>query len=94
MPPLQIAFWVSALAILAAFVTLMLWLVWFREHTLKVQAVEDLRKEGLRFPETPGWTRVVTVMHSVFYLFGVVLWGGMAVIGMSNPQWLLNGFCP
>jgi hypothetical protein len=92
MPPQQIAFWVSALAILAAFVTLMLWLMWFREHTLKDQAVEDLHKDGLRFPETPAWTGVVTAMHTTFYLFGVVLWGGLAVIEMANPQWLLNRF--
>ncbi len=92
MPSQQKAFWVPALAVLVAFVTLMLWLMWFREHTLKDQAVLDLRKEGVRFPVTPAWTGVVTAMHTIFYLLGVVLWSSLAVIGIANPQWLLSRF--
>lgn len=88
----QKVFWVSALSLLLAFVTLMLWLMWFREHRLKDQAVEDLRKEGIRFPVTLAWTGVVTIMHGLFYFFGLALWVGVAAIGFANPQWLLNKF--
>jgi hypothetical protein len=88
----QKAFWVSALAVLLAFVTLMLWLMWFREHKLKDQAVKDLRNEGIRFPVTLAWTGVVTIMHGLFYLFGFVLWVSLAAIGFANPQYLLSKF--
>jgi hypothetical protein len=83
---------VSALAVLLAFVTLMLWLMWFREHKLKDQTVEDLRNEGIRFPVTLAWTGVVTIMHGLFYLFGFVLWVSLAAIGFANPQCLLSKF--
>jgi len=88
----QKVFWVSALSLLLAFVTLMFWLMWFREHRLKDQAVDDLRKEGIRFPVTLAWTGVVTIMHGLFYFFGFSLWVAIAAIGFSNPAWLLSKF--
>lgn len=88
----QKVFWVSALSLLLAFVTLMLWLMWFREHRLKDQTVEDLRNEGIKFPVTLAWTGVVTIMHGLFYFLGFALWLGIAAIGFACPEWLLSKF--
>ena len=73
--------WVSELSLLLAFVTLMLWLMWFREHKLKDQAIEDLHKEGIRFPVTHMWTGVVDYAWVVlpFWLF---------VLGRYRSNWV------
>lgn len=88
----QKVFWASALSVLLAFVTLMFWLMWFREHKLKDKAVEELRNEGVRFPTTLAWTGVVTIMHGLFYFFGLTFWVSFTVLGIANPQWILGKF--
>ncbi|BAV33441.1 hypothetical protein SCL_1128 [Sulfuricaulis limicola] len=91
-PPQQIISWVTVLAFLITFVTVMLWLMWFREHILKDQVVTELLKEKVRFPETTAWNGVVTAMHTGFYMLGIVFWGSLIVVAIANPQWLLKKF--
>jgi len=82
----QKTLWISSLAVLACFVTFMLWLMWFREHTLKDQAIKDLRGDDVRFPETPRCTGFVTAMHNSFYFLGITFWIVVAVC----PYWFLS----
>jgi hypothetical protein len=59
---------------------------------VKDHVVNDLRKEGVRFPETPKWTGVVTAMHTAFYFFGVLYWSSLAIVCATYPQWKLSKF--
>jgi hypothetical protein len=88
------AYWVSLLSALVAFVTLMLYLMWLREHMLKDQAVEDLKASGLRFPEPtrPWYAGLVTAMHTGFYAGALALWIALFLLAVGNPQWLLGKF--
>lgn len=85
-------YWVPALCVLLAFVTLMLGLMWIREHALKDQAVQELRDAGVRFPETAAWTGLVTSMHKLFYVLSFLFWVSLALLKWVNPQWLLSRF--
>jgi hypothetical protein len=87
-------YWVSLLSALVAFVTLMLYLMWFREHRLKDRVVDDLRASGLRFPEVtrPWYAGLVTTMHTLFYVGAFALWVLAFFVAAWNPQWLLGKF--
>lgn len=85
---------VALLGALVFFVTLMLYLMWLREHWLKDQAVDELKASGLRFPEQsrPWYAGLVTAVHNVFYLVSFGFWAVLFFIAVSNPQWLLGKF--
>jgi hypothetical protein len=92
--PQHKAYWVSLLAALVAFVTLMLCLMWLREHWLKDQAVEDLRNSGLRFPESirPWYAGLVTTVHSLFYVGSFAWWVAVFCLAAWKSQWLMGKF--
>ena len=67
-------FWNMGLGIIMLVIMLILSAVWLREKALGAQAVKDLRKAKIVFPETPDWEGSTASMWRFVFLASVIFW--------------------
>jgi len=84
--------WLLALGLLILFITIALFIIWYREHKLKDQAVEDLKSVGIKFPETKRWTGLTTNMLMTLFLFATICWLMFITVAVVKAEILLRSY--
>ena len=90
--------WIFLLSILMFLISFLLKRVWEREHALKEAAVNDLKKENVKFPDTPAWTGKTGYTWRFAFRFSLVIWGFILLISggivfevfQKSMVWLLQ----
>ncbi len=83
--------WLLGLGFLILIATFILYKAWFREHILFKQTIEDLKKEGIKFPNTAIWRGVTFKCIRFIYRIMILIWVILIIFSFYKISESLKG---